>query len=140
MKDLWSKEHYSHKINTIVVKSNAYPHPFIDNLPIWITPLQNLKTHLRPSFYNFKIFGQVCFSTNQITGFFDHQFLWEKSIDILVFLMHRVSHQGKIASEITTFDWILTSVSLVQTDRKILWSTISMARTNQYNIWFFAWR
>ena len=95
MKDFWSKERCCYKINTIVVKSSAYPHPFIDNLPIWINPLQNLKTHLRPSFYDFKIFRQVCFSTNQIKGFFDHQFLLEKVINILVFLCMELVINGR---------------------------------------------
>ena len=44
---------------------------------------------------------QFFLSSNQIVGFFDHQFLWKELIDILVFL-HGVSHQGKIAPEITS--------------------------------------
>ena len=72
---LWGKEHYCYKIHTVVIKSRAYPHLFTDNLPIWNTPLQNLKTPLRPSFYDFMISGKLCLSSEQIKGFFDHKFL-----------------------------------------------------------------
>ena len=40
-------------------------------------------------------------SSNQITGFFDLQYLWKQSIDILDFL-HGDNCQGKVTSEITT--------------------------------------
>ena len=42
-------------------------------------------------------------SSNQIARFFDHQYLWKESISILEFL-YECSHQGKVASEATTFD------------------------------------
>ena len=38
------------------------------------------------------------FLSNQIAGFFDHQYLWKESINILEFL-HEGSQQGKISSE-----------------------------------------
>ena len=41
-------------------------------------------------------------SANQITVFFDHQYLWKESIDILDFLRGN-NHQGKIGSEATSF-------------------------------------
>ena len=41
-------------------------------------------------------------STNQIAGFFDHQYLWKQSNDILDFL-HGGNHQGKVTSGATTF-------------------------------------
>ena len=40
----------------------------------------------------------LCLSSNQIAGFFDHQYFWEETNDFLVFL-HVVSHQVKVASE-----------------------------------------
>ena len=40
--------------------------------------------------------GQLCHLPSQIAGFFDHQYLWKESVDILVSL-HGVSHKGKVA-------------------------------------------
>ena len=37
------------------------------------------------------------FLSNQIVGFFDHQYVWKKSIDILDFLRGG-NHQEKLAS------------------------------------------
>ena len=34
--------------------------------------------------------GQLCLLSNQIVGFFDHQYLWKESSDILVFCMELV--------------------------------------------------
>lgn len=58
------------------------------------------------------LFGcnHLCFLLNGITGFFDHQSLWEESNDILLLsmeLFHGVSHQWKVAPDTTTFDWLL---------------------------------
>ena len=49
-------------------------------------------------------FGQICFSSNQIAGFFDHKYLWMKSIDVVDFL-HGDNHQGKEEYETTCF-WL----------------------------------
>ena len=54
-------------------------------------------------------------STNQITVFFDRQYLWKESIDILYFL-HGNNHQGNLASETTTFGWVWPVVPLIQSD------------------------
>ena len=35
-------------------------------------------------------FGQLSISSNEIVGFFDHQFFWKEAIDILVFCMDLV--------------------------------------------------
>lgn len=45
-------------------------------------------------------FKQSYFSSNQIVGFFDHQYLWKESLDILVFCIEVII---KLASEATTF-------------------------------------
>ena len=76
--------------------------------------------------------------TNQLAGFFDHQYVGKESIDILVFL-HVVSYQWKIASETTTFSWVWPVVSLIQSNCRILWSLLSLERTNWYHS-FFPWR
>ena len=47
-------------------------------------------------------YGQFCPSSNQ-TGPFDHQYLLKKSSDLI--FLHRDSHQGNVAPEITTF-WL----------------------------------
>ena len=39
--------------------------------------------------------GHLSFLFNQIVGFYDHQFLWKDSSDILVNL-HGVSHQREV--------------------------------------------
>ena len=49
-------------------------------------------------------FGQICFSSNQIAGFFDHKYLWMKSIDVVDFL-HGDNYQGKEEYETTCF-WL----------------------------------
>ena len=43
-------------------------------------------------------------SSNQIAGFFDHDYLWKECMDIFYFLQGNV-HQGKITFETTTFIW-----------------------------------
>ena len=59
--------------------------------------------------------SSVMLLTNQLAGFFDHQYVGKESIDILVFL-HVVSYQWKIASETTTFSWVWPVVSLIQSN------------------------
>ena len=61
----------------------------------------------------------VMLSANQIAVFFDHQYLWKESIDLLVFL-HGDNHQRKIASETTTLDVIWAIVLPTQSDCRIL--------------------
>ena len=63
--------------------------------------------------------GQFYFSAIQIAGFFDHQYLWKKSINIFDFL-YRDNHQRKVAPETTTFDWVWPAVPLGQSDCRIL--------------------
>ena len=46
--------------------------------------------------------GQVCLLSNQIAGFFYHQYHWQELIDIIEFL-HGDNHQGNLLSETTTF-------------------------------------
>ena len=113
--------------------------------------------------------------------FFDHQFLWKESIDVLVFCMeivikeschfwfgvvrcashpirlqdffyhstagknwslksclHGNSHQGKVTSETTSFGWVLPGVSIVQSDCRILWWSVSLVRAKWY-LSFYAW-
>ena len=43
--------------------------------------------------------------TNQISGFFDHQYFWKQSIDRLDFLPGG-NHQGKVAPGTTSFGWV----------------------------------
>ena len=42
--------------------------------------------------------------SNQIAVFFDQQYRWKEAINILDFL-HGDIHEGKAASETTTFGW-----------------------------------
>ena len=51
--------------------------------------------------------------SNQIAVFFDHQYRWKEAINILDFL-HEDIHQGKAASETTTFGWAWPVKPLVQ--------------------------
>ena len=57
--------------------------------------------------------------SNQIPGFFDHQYLWKESIGILDFL-HGDNHQRKVASETTTLGWMRSVGSLIQLECRIL--------------------
>ena len=126
--------------------------------------------------------GQLCLSSNQITGFFNYQCLRKESIDTVYFL-HGGNYQRredlrlslvvdcgqlcliqsrlfnssifwkrvnwyrsfllgdhwKVAPVTTTFCWLWLVVSLVQSDCRILWATVSLKITNQH-LWFFAWR
>ena len=51
-------------------------------------------------------------STNQIAVFFYHHYLWKVTINIL----HGDNHQGKVASEATTFGLVRQVVTLLQSD------------------------
>ena len=64
-------------------------------------------------------YGQLCLSSDQIARFFDHQYIWKESRDILV-LLHVVNHQVKVASEMTTFSLLWPVLPLAQSDCKIL--------------------
>ena len=46
--------------------------------------------------------------------------------------MHEVSHQGKVASETSFFDWLWSVKLLVKLECRILWSSISLERINLY--------
>ena len=52
----------------------------------------------------------------------------------ILFLMHPVSYQGKVAFETTTFDCVWSDKLLVKLDYRILWPTISLKRI----IWFLS--
>ena len=82
---------------------------------------------------------QVCLLCNQITWFFDRQYIGRESNDILVcFFLHVVSHQGKVASGTTTFGWMPSVKLLLKFDSRILWSTIFLKRISHY-LSFFVW-
>ena len=52
MKGMLSKEHCCYKIRTLLIKSSAYPNPFIGNPPIWTTnPF--LQKNINLPFYDF---------------------------------------------------------------------------------------
>ena len=76
---------------------------------------------------------QVCLSCNQVVWFFDYQYLGREWSYIL-FFMHAVSHQGKVAFETTTFGCVWSDKLLVKLDCRILWPTISLKRI----IWFLS--
>ena len=48
--------------------------------------------------------------SNQIAGFFDHQYLWKETINALDFL-HINSYQRKIVSQGTSVGWMWPGVS-----------------------------
>ena len=76
-------------------------------------------------------------STSQIAVFFDHQYLWKESIDLLNFV-HGHSHQVKVASGITSCDSLWSVVPLVQSDCRILQSSDQFSGKNQVASWIFA--
>lgn len=45
---------------------------------------------------------EVCLSSNQIEGFFDQQYFWEESIDVVDFLCGDIYYR-KVAFEATIF-------------------------------------
>ena len=57
--------------------------------------------------------GQLCLSSNQTTRFFDHQYLWKESIDLLDHLV-KDNHQLKVVYETTSFGWMWPVVPLIQ--------------------------
>ena len=65
------------------------------------------------------------FSTNQTAVFSDYQYIWKESIHTFDFF-HGDNHQGKVWSETTTFGWVQPVVLLVQSDCRILWSSMSL--------------
>ena len=52
-------------------------------------------------------------SANQIVGFFDHQYFWKESVDILD-LVHGDNHHGMVAYETATFLWVWPNVPLIK--------------------------
>ena len=48
--------------------------------------------------------------TNQVVGFFNHQYLWKEAINVFDFL-HKYSSQGRITSKTTVVDWVGLGVS-----------------------------
>ena len=50
--------------------------------------------------------GQLCFLSSQITGIFDHQYVWQKSRNLLDFL-HVDIYQAKASSDTSTFGCVL---------------------------------
>ena len=48
-------------------------------------------------------------SSNQIAGFFDHQYIWKKCLIFLDFLYGDI-HVGKVACETATFSWACSDV------------------------------
>lgn len=60
--------------------------------------------------------GQICLLFNQISGFFDQQYIWNKSIDVLVFYewgSFIVFYQWKAATETSTMSWMRPASPLV---------------------------
>ena len=76
-------------------------------------------------------FGQVCLLSKQIAGFFDQQYLWKESVDILDDF-HGDIHEGKVACEFTIYGWLKPGLLLVQSKSRILWSSISLEGINLY--------
>ena len=74
--------------------------------------------------------GLLCLSSNQITGFFYHQYIGKVSINLFDFLYG--DNQGKVASETITFGWLKPAVPLVKSDCRILWSSIYLERIKWY--------
>ena len=77
---------------------------------------------------------QLCpkmLSTNQIAIFFDHQYPWKESVDIIDFLRGN-NHQGEIGDETSAFGWVWPVVPLFQSnqivgfyDHQYLWKESS---------------
>ena len=68
--------------------------------------------------------------TDQITVFFFHQYHFKESINTLHFFCMEITI--KAVSEATTFVLLYSAASLVQSDCRILWSSIPLKRINQY--------
>ena len=68
-------------------------------------------------------------------SFFDHQYHQKESSDISV-ILHGDSLEEMIASETIIFGWLSPVVLLVQSDCRILWSSIFLERINCYLSFF----
>ena len=75
--------------------------------------------------------GQLNILPNQILEFY-YQFFLKGSIWYLSFFLYGCSHQRNLVLGTTTFGWVWLVVSLIQSDCRILWSEISLERTNPY--------
>ena len=64
-------------------------------------------------------YGLLYLLSNQMARFFGYQYLWREPIYFFFFL-HGDIHQGKVASETTTFGWVWLGVPLFQLDCVIL--------------------
>ena len=71
-------------------------------------------------------------STNQIVGFFDHQYVWKKSIDILDFLRGG-NHQEKLASWDNHF-WLVVASFACHPGRLLDFLIINISGKNQLTI------
>ena len=71
-------------------------------------------------------FGQWWFLSNQITLFLDHL----GKINLYIRFLGKVNHQGNLATGATSFGWLWLLVSLIQTDCRIPWSSISLEEIN----------
>ena len=77
------------------------------------------------------------YSPNQIAVVFYHQYLWKESSDLLDFLHGDIKRN--IASEFSTFGWLWPVVPVIQSDCRILWSSIFREGIDRSRR-FFAWR
>lgn len=75
--------------------------------------------------------GQLNILPNQILEFY-YQFFLKGSIWYLSFFLYGCSHQRNLVLGTTSFGWVWQVVSLIQSDCRILWSEISLERTNPY--------
>ena len=69
--------------------------------------------------------GHFYLLANQIAGLFDHKYLWKESNNPLDYLH---SHQGKVASETTSFGWVWPVVLHIHSGSKILWLSVSVIK------------
>ena len=76
--------------------------------------------------------------SSSIAGFIDYQYLRKESLDVVVFL-DGDSYPGKIASETAFFGWVWPGALLIQSDRRILWLSLSLDGINWY-LRFFTFR
>ena len=76
--------------------------------------------------------------SSSIAGFIDYQYLRKESLDVVVFL-DGDSYPGKIASETAFFGWVWPGALLIQSDRRILWLSMSLDGINWY-LRFFTFR
>ena len=57
-----------------------------------------------------------------------HQYLWKESVDLRRGFLHGDNHQRKVACEATSSGWVWPVEPLIQSDCRILWSSISVER------------